>query len=58
MLSSKKKAIPRRSHAVRNQVMAMIRKDKNWYLPYPPTLSMSFSKGVNWKAESSFEVSG
>jgi hypothetical protein len=55
MLSSKKKAIPRRSQAVRNQVMAMIRKDKNWYLPYPPTLSISFSKGVSWKAESSFE---
>jgi hypothetical protein len=36
----------------------MIRKDKNWYLPYPPTLSMSFSRGVNWKAESSLELSG
>ena len=57
MESSKKKAIPKSSQAVRNQVMAMIKKEKNWYLPSPPTLSISFYKGVNWKAALSLKTS-
>lgn len=50
MESSKKNAMPNKSHPVRNHVEAMIRKDLNWYFPSPPTLSMSFSKGVSRKA--------
>jgi hypothetical protein len=50
IVSSKKNAIPNNNQAVRNHVAAMIKNDKSWYFPYPPTLSMSFSRGVNWKA--------
>ncbi len=57
ILSSKKKAIPSNNHAVKNQVDAMIRKELNWYFPYPPTLSISLSKCVNWKALSSSSCS-
>ena len=51
--SSKKKAIPSNSHAVKNHVDAMIKKDLIWYLPSPPTLSINFYNGLSWIALSS-----